>query len=92
MGERAKAMRAWNAFIDSWLAVRAEIAAIERAEHPDITDGFGRVWEWWKGDLYRHDGCIVIPRRWIAEWGLPPAQLLNNPNYAGLCETCRRDS
>jgi hypothetical protein len=82
---------AWNAFIDSWLSVRAELAAIERAEHPDITDRFGRAWEWWKGDLYRHDGTIAIPQRWIPEWGLPSAKLAGNPNYAGLCETCRQD-
>jgi hypothetical protein len=82
---------AWNAFIDSWLTVRAELAAIERAEHPDITDRFGRVWQWWKGDLYRHDGCLAIPGRWIPEWGLPSARLAGNTNYAGLCGICRQD-
>lgn len=38
-----------------WFAVRAELAALERAEHPDLVDAEGRRWQWWKGDLYRHE-------------------------------------
>lgn len=38
--------------IAEWQRLRAEIRALEKAEHPDITDVDGRVWTWWKGDLY----------------------------------------
>lgn len=40
--------------LDEWAAARAALAEMERAEHPDITDARGRVWSWWRGDLYRH--------------------------------------
>jgi hypothetical protein len=89
---RAKAMREWGAYLDSWHAVRAELAAIERAEHPDITDGFGRVREWsGRGDTYHHDGTLAFPKRWIPDLGLPSARLALNPNYAGLCDVCRSE-
>lgn len=32
--------------------------------HPDVTDAEGRVWSWWKGDLYRH-GDMAWPRHHI---------------------------
>jgi hypothetical protein len=78
-----------NAAIVEWRAIRAELAALERAEHPDITDRHGRVWSWWKGDLYRHDDTLAVPADLVADWGLPGARLADNPNYAGLCDICR---
>lgn len=76
-----------------WTALREQIAEIERAEHPDITDRFGRVWVWWKGDLYRHCGHC-IPGEWITSTehpiGLPSPTLADNPNYQ-LCEICRQE-
>ncbi len=76
-----------------WTALREQIAETERAEHPDITDRFGRVWVWWKGDLYRHcNQCI--PGEWITSTelpiGLPSPSLAYNPNYQ-LCEICRQE-
>lgn len=44
-----------------WRAARAELAALEAAEHPDITDVHGRVWTWWKGDLYRTPRPDIYP-------------------------------
>jgi hypothetical protein len=90
----------WNAFIESWRHARAELAAIERAEHPDVTDRFGRVWTW-ETEIsgtgrprgrYVHDGTFSADDAdAVARWGLPPERLASNPNYAGLCETCRQD-
>ncbi|MFD8577350.1 hypothetical protein ACFV1H_18705 [Streptomyces virginiae] len=56
--------------------------------HPDITDHHGRVWTWWKGDLYRH--CTLAwPRSHVEDrrHGLPDPKLRNWPNYR-LCEIC----
>jgi len=78
-----------------WTHLRAELDATERAEHPDITDRFGRVWVWRSGDFYAHDDALCFPREWIlGENGhrpinLPSAQLADNPNYSGLCTICR---
>lgn len=36
-------------------ALNAEVEAT-LITPPDITDNEGRVWAWWKGDLYRHEG------------------------------------
>lgn len=77
-----------RSIVAQWREARAELRVLEEAEHPDITDRFGRVWTWWKGDLYRHCGC-AIPERWVAEWGRPMLALLDNPNYH-LCEICMR--
>lgn len=77
--------------IDEWQALRAELAALERAEHPDITDRFGRVWVWKSGDLYSHDRTLARPRDHIDQIGLPSARLADNPNYAGLCARCRSE-
>lgn len=71
-----------------WTALRQEIAAIERAEHPDIVDAHGRVWTWKSGDLYGHDKTFGIPKDWIASAGLPPETLAENWNYWRLCSTC----
>lgn len=42
-----------SALVDRWREVRHEIAELEAAEHPNITDKQGRIWTWWKHDLYR---------------------------------------
>ena len=60
----------------------AEFQAAKAAAHPDITDALGRVWVWWKGDLYLHDNMA-----WTAdmitrpEVGLPSDAVMLNPNY-----------
>lgn len=80
--------------LSDWRAVRAELADIERAEHPDITDRFGRVWTWSPGhyDIYVHD-CLAWSRTRIMhpDVSLPPATLADNPNYSSLCELCRSE-
>ncbi len=81
------------AMVDRWRELRAELAAIEQAEHPDQTDEFGRVWTWWKGDLYRHDDTLAVPLDMISLLDLPRAGLAeDNPNYSKLCQTCRREA
>ena len=65
---------------------RAALVALERAEHPDVMDRFGRVWTWWKGDLYRHCGNAA-PKHMIDGFGLPSQTALDNPNY-DLCGIC----
>ena len=72
-------------------AIRGELAEIDAAEHPDVTDRFGRVWTWWKGELYHHDDTLADTRDRIAAYGLPPATLADNHNYAGLCTICRQN-
>ena len=77
-----------------WLDLRNQVAELDRASHPDITDRYGRVWVWvWSSDdLYVHDETIAIPHGWIASWGLPAPGLADrNPNYAKLCSVCRRE-
>lgn len=69
-----------------WQAARFELAEIERAEHPDITDRFGRVWTWKSKDLYRHCGT-ACPAYMIDGFGLPTQRALDNPNY-DLCGIC----
>jgi hypothetical protein len=75
--------------IAEWLGLRAEIAALEQTEHPDLTDRHGRVWIWWQGDLYRHCG-MAFPEELIRTAGLPSETVRTNPNY-DLCEICRGD-
>lgn len=75
--------------ISEWLALRAEIRALNQAEHPDLTDRFGRVWTWVEGDLYTHCG-MTWPRQ-VLDWDtftLPSGTVRSNPNYH-LCEICR---
>lgn len=74
--------------IDTWNAMREELAALERAEHPDIIDTYGRAWQWVDGDLYDHDKTLALPRDMIQGAGLPHAKLDNNPNYSRLCYIC----
>ena len=74
--------------IADWQAARAALAAVERAEHPDITDGHGRVWTWFgRGDTYRHCGNAA-PADMINQFGLPSQRVLDNPNYGELCDIC----
>ena len=74
-----------------WQKARAQLAEIERREHPDIIDGHGRAWTWiGRGDVYRHDGA-AFSEDWIREEGrigLPSQRVLDNPNYGHLCDTC----
>jgi hypothetical protein len=52
--------------VTEWRALRLVLAELEAAEHPDVTDVQGRVWTWWKGDLFRHEGK-AWPRDFIQE-------------------------
>jgi hypothetical protein len=86
------ARNAVGALIDEWLAGREALREIERAEHPDITDTLGRVWVWWKGDLYTHDG-MAWPQEFVAKSNVsrPSQHALDNPNYQ-WCASCKRES
>ena len=90
----ADGLRVVQGLLFEWQAFRAEIAQVERDEHPSITDRFGRVWVWEFGDLYVHDDCLAFPMDWITDTvhplGLPSPALADNPNYS-LCEICRRE-
>ena len=78
-----------DGLVRHWLTARAALAELERAEHPDVVDRYGRAWSWVSGDLYRHD-CLAWPLDDIegGKFGLPPARLADNPNYASLCAIC----
>lgn len=74
--------------ISKWMDACAQLAEMDRAEHADISDHYGRVWAWWKGEMYRH--CAMAwPLEFILDrsHGLPNERVLNNPNYR-LCATC----
>jgi hypothetical protein len=75
--------------VREWQTARAALAEVERAEHPDVVDRFGRVWSWVSGDLYRHD-CLAWTLDMVHDrhCGLPPAKLADNPNYTSLCSIC----
>ena len=89
-GQAANGVLAVRGMLAEWQALRAELRAIEEAEHPAFTDQFGRVWTWWKGDLWHHDDTLAMPRDMVeALGGLPPERLRDNPNYWRLCEICR---
>ncbi|MFI9123827.1 hypothetical protein ACIGW0_31300 [Streptomyces bikiniensis] len=80
-------MKSVENLIIEWQAARAELAELERAEHPDLTDRFGRVWTWrGRGDLYRHCGNAA-PAYMIDQFGIPSQRVLDNPNY-DLCVIC----
>jgi hypothetical protein len=86
----AAALRVVNGMLADWYAVRAELRAIEEAEHPAFRDKFGREWTWVSGDLWHHDDTLALTRDMIgALTRLPPEKLRGNPNYHRLCETCR---
>jgi hypothetical protein len=87
VSENSKAVRSVGRLLAEWIALRAELAEMERAEHPDITDRHGRVWSWVSKNLYRHCG-IAAPANMINQFGLPTQQMLDNPNYGELCAIC----
>ena len=77
--------------VDEWSALRIVLREAEAAEHPDVTDKFGRAWTWISGDLYRH--CqLAWPLVFITseKTGLPRPQLRDNPNYS-LCVICTQE-
>jgi hypothetical protein len=81
------------ALLAGWRQLRAELRALEEAEHPPVIDRFGRVWAWVDGDLYEHDGLLAWPLDAVLDpnSGLPrPGLAQENPNYADLCAVCRR--
>jgi hypothetical protein len=82
-------MQAVAELIAKWESARAELAELERAEHPDVTDHHGRVWTWWKGTLYRHCG-LAWPAEFVQDGrhGLPDESALTNPNYVDFCGVC----
>lgn len=87
------------ATVAEWQRLRAQIAEIERAEHPDITDSYGRVWTWFAGEqrlkysdeLYVHCGMVASTDPdsgvYLHRHGLPTQAALDNQNYE-LCEIC----
>jgi hypothetical protein len=80
-------MKSVSALIAEWTASREAVAAIERTEHPDIVDRFGRTWTWkGRSDTYRHCGT-ACPVDMINDFGLPTQRALDNPNY-DLCDVC----
>ncbi|MEV4939619.1 hypothetical protein [Streptomyces zaomyceticus] len=82
-------MQAVTRLIAEWQLARSELAELERAEHPYITDRFGRVWRWkGRGDIYVHCGSAV-PKSFLDDgrMGLPAQRALDNPNY-DLCGVC----
>jgi hypothetical protein len=79
-------MHVVSELITQWRISRDELVALERAEHPDIIDRFGRVWTWKSRDLYRHCGNAA-PAYMINDFGLPAQAALDNPNY-DLCAVC----
>lgn len=92
--DRAKAaagVLAVRSLLADWQDARAELHALEEAEHPPFTDKFGRVWTWFgRGDTWHHDDTLAMSRDMIDRLtGLPPETLRGNPNYWQLCETCR---
>ena len=89
--QAARGVMAVRGMLAEWQALRAELRAIEEAGHPAFADKFGRVWTWWKGDLWHHDDTLAMPRDMVERLAgqLPPEKLRGNPNYWKLCETCR---
>src|SRR5690242_3156406 len=61
-GMAAGRMSTVSLLIEQWQEARRLLAEIEQAEHPDVTDGYGRVWRWrGRGDLYVHDDALAFP-------------------------------
>jgi hypothetical protein len=78
-----------SALVDDWQAARRALREIEEAEHPNITDALGRVWQWKDKDLYTHDS-MAWPRDHVMHSGvsLPSQAALDNPNYQ-WCSICK---
>lgn len=72
--------------LTQWQDARLALVEMERAERPDITDRFGRVWTWKFKSLYRHCGTACTADM-IDSFGLPTQRALDNPNYE-LCDIC----
>lgn len=76
-----------SALVADWKAARTALADLERADHLDIVDRFGRTWTWTgRSDTYRHCGNAA-PAHMIGDFGLPTQTALDNPNY-DLCVVC----
>lgn len=87
-------MEAVANLMSQWATARADLAALERADHPDLIDHHGRVWTWkGRGDLYSHDDTLCWPAHWVTDGTavLPDKKLMDNPNYAKLCGICRSE-
>jgi hypothetical protein len=88
--QAARGVAAVRGMLAEWQALRAELRAVEEAEHPPFTDQFGRVWTWKGGDLWTHDDTLAFPRDMIGRLtGRPSESLRDNPNYWRLCDICR---
>ena len=88
--QAARGVLVVRGMLAEWQALRAELRAIEEAEHPAFTDRFGRTWTWMSGDCWRHDDTLAMPRDMVERLrGLPRERLRSNPNYWKLCEICR---
>jgi hypothetical protein len=88
--QAARGVVAVRGMLAEWQALRAELRAIEEAEHPAFTDRFGRLWTWKSKELWHHDDTLAMSRDMVdALTGLPPERLRGNPNYWQLCDICR---
>lgn len=88
--QAARGVLAVRGMVAEWRALRAELRAIEEAEHPAYRDKFGRVWTWVSGDLWHHDDTLAMPLDMVEKiTRLPPEKLRDNPNYWQLCDICR---
>lgn len=87
----SEAVETVGRLIGEWRDARAQLVELERAEHPDIVDGYRRTWTWkpGHGDVYVHDG-MAVPKDFLTNGGagLPQQSVLDNPNYGELCGTC----
>lgn len=89
-GEASAGLLVVREKLAAWQAARAELRALEEAEHPPFRDRWGRLWTWVSGDLWHHDDTLAYPRDMIdALTALPPEKLRDNPNYWKLCGICR---
>jgi hypothetical protein len=80
------------AMVEAWQQTRAELRAIDEAEHSPIVDVHGRVWTWRDKTLYVHDqlACTADMIR-APGIGLPRQDRLgDNPNY-DLCAICTQN-
>jgi hypothetical protein len=84
----AAGLIAVRSLLAEWKASRAALARLERAEHPDLVDRFGRVWAWESHDVYVHDQLAFPPDAILSpRLRLPSATLADSPNYR-LCDVC----
>jgi hypothetical protein len=75
--------------LTGWTAARAELAEIEKSEHPDIVDPLGRIWTWKSRDIYTHDSTLAFPAEMArTSCHVPADSVLSNPNYSRLCSIC----